>query len=274
MTYATSPLHSMVHRLREAAAECGHFAKEPHYLFDNYDDVPADWPEIPAGWHTGHRDPTEWLCEPCAAHWLAMAAELGASRLDPARLVTRDDAENAGLCGFGIDRFCQTYLGGAESASIAELRSLLAVAMPTDARGVATVLSHVAGMVDGDGDPISVRSLYDRQSDSPRWCELCGCPLAFEPTDYCLKEELEHHQEHRGERYDASELCVLAELIDGTSEDDTETEEWLDICRDALANLFVTAEDERERRAFSLGKLAGAWKAMRREWRDRREDAA
>lgn len=257
----TSEKWKMVCRLRTAAAECGVEAVEAYYLFECYDDVPDSWPAIEG--HGFAADPLGWFCEACAAQWV----ELAKGAIDPTRMVTIADAVAAGQTEYRVREFLREHFNGAESVSVSELVAFTRdeSKRPCNVERVNDVLAHLFGT----REP---KRVYDSESDSPRWCELCGCPLEFCPTDYCGEDELAYWQDHRHGRFRPDELVSMAEMIDGCGREDEAA--WLDVGEAALSNLFVPAEKERERRAFSRGRLSSAWSAMRKKWREDRWEAA
>lgn len=119
--------------------------------------------------------------------------------------------------------------------------------------------------------PDEERDFYDGpfyehsyESDSPRWCADCGKVLYFTPTEYCIEEEIEvfsSSAERPDDRVYASDLVVLAELLDGAHGSKHERE-LIEVASKALAKFYVPAGDELRSRLPTLAKIKQAWKQV------------
>lgn len=117
--------------------------------------------------------------------------------------------------------------------------------------------------------PDEEREFYDGpffehsyESDSPRWCADCGKVLNFSPTEYCIGEEIEAFSssaERPDGRIYASDLAVLAELLDGASGSKHESE-LIEIAAKAHRRFYVPAGDELRSRLPTLAKIKQSWK--------------
>jgi hypothetical protein len=69
------------------------------------------------------------------------------------------------------------------------------------------------------------------ESDSPRFCETCGAPLTWSPTDSGVGQEMEHFASRQPKLLDPDSAQEIVDILELAAEcDDVEPEEFEAVC--------------------------------------------